>query len=126
MSLFIRSLTVEDFDVADTILTLAYNTKGSLRGELERFFSLQSDSCWLLVTLDDVSVGLGGVVDYGAYAYIGLVAIHPEAQRLGLGDLWLDYCIGLKVASVPLCFSKQLKLEHLFMNVWGLWTMVQP
>jgi hypothetical protein len=60
------------------------------------YLALQPDG-WLLAEREGVVVGVGGAVDYGPFAYVGLVGVHPREQRRGIGMalmerllVWLD------------------------------------
>src|SRR5215210_381071 len=94
MTISVRSITEADLDAADVVLEAAYGPSGGRRKErMRRYLSLQPDG-WLLALLDDVVVG---AMDYGPFAYIGLMAVHPSAQRRGIGLMlmqrllaWLD------------------------------------
>lgn len=97
MTISIRSITEADLDAADVVLEAAYGPSGGRRKErMRRYLSLQPDG-WLLALLDDVVVGTVGAIDYGPFAYIGLMAVHPSALRRGIGLMlmqrllaWLD------------------------------------
>src|SRR5215210_6941100 len=97
MTISVRSITEADLDAADVVLEAAYGPSGGRRKErMRRYLSLQPDG-WLLALLDDVVVGTVGAMDYGPFAYIGLMAVHPSAQRQGIGLMlmqrllaWLD------------------------------------
>lgn len=94
--LLIRLLTEVDLDVANDILNAAYDSDSDRGGRLRRYLSLQPDG-WLLALLDGRPVGIGGAVNYGPFASIGSIGVHPEAQRRGIGRAlmerllsWLD------------------------------------
>jgi predicted N-acetyltransferase YhbS len=96
MNIEIRSLTRNDIPVADQILSLAFGTPGNRAEELRRCLALQPDG-WRLAICQGQPVGTVGAVDYGPFAWIGLMAVHPEQQHGGIGGLlmadilsWLD------------------------------------
>ena len=96
MQTIFRTLTSDDLDAADAILIPAYGIARSRKRELRRYLGLQPDG-WLLAAIDGQPVGLVGATDYGPFAYIGLMAVHPAAQRRGIGMAlmqqllaWLD------------------------------------
>lgn len=93
MSLFIRPLTLADVPVADTIATTAFATPGSRSPEIQRYLALQPDG-WFLACANDTPVGMGGAVDYGPFAYIGLMAVDPAHQRHGIGDAVMRHILG--------------------------------
>lgn len=83
MTLATRNLVANDLPIVDTILAAAYGYPGRWR-DVRRYLSLQPDG-WLLAELDGQPVGVGGALDYGACAYVGLVGVIPAAQRRGVG-----------------------------------------
>jgi ribosomal protein S18 acetylase RimI-like enzyme len=92
----IRKLTAADVEDIDPILMAAYNRPSSFQSELQLYLTLQPDG-WLIAECDGVPVGMVGAVDYGTFAYIGLLCVHPAFQRCGIGQLlmekilaWLD------------------------------------
>ncbi len=96
MSVSIRNITPADLDIADAILVSAYETGRSRRRELQRGLDLQPDG-WFLALLDGRPVGVGGAVDYGPFASVGLMAVLPNARRRGVAArllarilTWLD------------------------------------
>jgi GNAT superfamily N-acetyltransferase len=86
VTITIRSLTEADLDAADIVLEAAYGPPLGPRHKdrLRRCLNLQSDG-WLLALLDGTPAGMVGAMDYGPFAYIGLMAVHPSAQRRGIG-----------------------------------------
>ena len=94
--LAVRAMTEADLDAADAILMPAFALPRSRKPELRRYLALQPDG-WLLVALDGEPVGVVGAIDYGPFAYVGLMGVHPAAQRRGVATLlmerllaWLD------------------------------------
>ena len=92
----IRNLVVEDIPQADRLMNLAFASNGSRQAEMRRYLSMQPDG-WLTVREAGELVAMVGAVDYGSFAWIGLMAVRPERQRQGLGNLlmrrllaWLD------------------------------------
>jgi ribosomal protein S18 acetylase RimI-like enzyme len=62
----------------------AYSAE-SFQEELAHVLALQPDG-WLMALLDERPVGVGGVVNFGPFAYIGLIGTLPELQRRGIGQ----------------------------------------
>ena len=92
----IRNLTLEDIPEADRLMNLAFATSGSRQAEIRRYLTMQPDG-WLTLREAGVLTAMVGAVDYGSFAWIGLMAVRPERQRQGLGNLlmrrllaWLD------------------------------------
>ena len=84
MSLMVRCLTETDLEVAGTIAMAAYERTQSMEAEIRRSLVLQPDG-WFLALLDEEPVGLGGAVDYGPFAYLGLMSVLPSVQGRGIG-----------------------------------------
>ncbi len=80
----IRSLESRDFSQAADIARLAFNTPYSRLNELIRLVSFQPDG-WFLAELSGESAGMVGAVDYGPFASIGMMVVHPNYQRMGIG-----------------------------------------
>jgi GNAT superfamily N-acetyltransferase len=96
METIIRNLTLEDIPEADRVMNLAFGSTGSRASELRRFITAAPEG-WLVVMQGDELTAMGGAIDYGSFAWIGLMAVRPERQRQGLGHLlmerilvWLD------------------------------------
>ncbi|MBA3826625.1 MAG: GNAT family N-acetyltransferase [Ktedonobacterales bacterium] len=79
----IRLLTSAAIAAANDIVMRAYQSPSRLT-ELERYLRLQPDG-WFLAWESGQAVGLAGTIDYGDFAYLGLVSVLPEAQRGGIG-----------------------------------------
>lgn len=96
MEIEIRKLTLEDIPEADRVMNLAFGSVGSRASEIQRFITAQPEG-WLAAWQGSELAALGGAIDYGSFAWIGLMAVRPERQRQGLGHLlmerilaWLD------------------------------------
>ena|SRR5258708_6880760 len=96
MKLVVRHLTEADLEAAGTIAMAAYERTQSLEAAVRRNLALQPDG-WYLALLDDTPVGLGGAVNYGPFAYLGLMSVLPSVQGHGIGMAlmerilaWLD------------------------------------
>jgi predicted N-acetyltransferase YhbS len=88
----LRTLTSYDITEADTILSLAFGTPGSRVEELRRCLSLQPDG-WLLALNGGEPVGMVGAIDYGPFAWVGMMAVHPKVQRQGIGYLLMSHIL---------------------------------
>ena len=86
--------TTADIAAADEILILAYDGERSRAVDLQRYLALQPDGL-VLAMLDGAPVGVGGVFDYGPFASLGLMAVHPTAQRQGVGAAILAHLLQL-------------------------------
>ena len=93
MTFTIRRLTPDDLDAADTIATVAYG-HGSRRRELARYLALRPDG-WLLALLDSTPSGIVGATEFGPFAYVGLMAVHPDFQRRGVARRLMEHLLAL-------------------------------
>lgn len=89
MNLEIRTLTEADLDAADHIRQAAFHRTQSARAELAAYLSLQPDGRFLAL-VDGAPVGMVGAIDYGAFAYIGTMAVLETWQRRGIGKALME------------------------------------
>ena len=97
LSLSIRTLTKADLEAADVVVREAYNVPSNAPGgksRLQRYLTLQPDG-WFLAVLDGKFVGLVGAIDYGPFAYIGLMSVSPGVQRRCIGRALMTHLIAL-------------------------------
>jgi GNAT superfamily N-acetyltransferase len=80
----------------EPILMAAYSESNNFKSELRRYLILQPDG-WLVAESESLLIGMVGAVDYGAFAYIGMMAVDPVFQRQGVAKRlmkqlleWLD------------------------------------
>src|SRR3569623_2654538 len=87
----IRGLEEGDFSDADDVLRAAFQVglNVSFLPRLRRYLALQPDG-WLAAEDEGQLVGMGGAIDYGAFAYVGLMAVRPDRQGQRLGRKLLD------------------------------------
>jgi ribosomal protein S18 acetylase RimI-like enzyme len=83
-SLSIRLLSDADLVNADAILKAAFGGAGSRIGDLQFYRRIQPDG-WFLAFQHARPVGMVGATNYKAFAHVGFMAVHPEAQRQGIG-----------------------------------------
>lgn len=102
MNVEILPLTENDIPGADRVLSLAFGRSSSWAEDLRLYLSLQSDG-WRQASCDGRLVGTVGAVDYGPFAWIGLMAVHPEQQHKGIGGLLMaDIMSWLEQRGCPL------------------------
>ena len=96
MNISIRNLVAADIESADRVNQAAFEMPESRAAEIGRYIEIQPDG-WFVAEQDGVLLGMVGAVDYGNFAYIGMMAVLPEAQGRGVGRLlmerlldWLD------------------------------------
>jgi len=85
----IRNLTAADLEDIDPVLMAAYGRTSSFKSELQLCLTLQPDG-WLIAEWDGTPVGMVGAVDYGAFAYVGLLAVHPNFQGRRIGRVLME------------------------------------
>ncbi len=89
MTFSLHSLLKADFDEADEVIKAAYNINGSRKETLRQYTVLQPDGV-CVVRENETIVGFGAALDYGTFAYIGLMSVHPSVQKRGVGRLLMD------------------------------------
>lgn len=88
----IRALTEANIGAANGILQTSFGVSGSFAADLQSYLDLQPDG-WFLAMLGSEPAGVVGAVDYGRFAYIGLMAVHPDAQGQGIGSTLLQHLL---------------------------------
>jgi GNAT superfamily N-acetyltransferase len=92
MPVSLHPLTAADYVAVDPLLTAAYVRSSSMLDDLARYRQLQPDG-WYLARLDGIPAGMGGAIAYGATARIGLMAVHPDVQRRGIGRAIMEHLL---------------------------------
>jgi GNAT superfamily N-acetyltransferase len=92
MPLSLHPLTAADFEAVDPLLTAAYARSSSMLNDLTHYHQHQPDG-WVLARLDRTLAGMGGAITYGTTARIGLMAVHPDFQRQGIGQAIMEYLL---------------------------------
>ncbi len=85
----IHPLCETDLDAVDEVVKAAYNVPRSRKDTLHQYLKLQPDGAFV-VKDNDTIVGFGAALDYGSFAYIGLMSVHPSVQKRGVGRLLMD------------------------------------
>ena len=90
-SLRLRPLTLADLPFADSVRALAgWN---QTRADWERFLAIEPDGCFL-AEWDGARAGTATTTVYGPeLAWIGMVLVHPDYRRRGIGKALLRGCI---------------------------------
>jgi ribosomal protein S18 acetylase RimI-like enzyme len=102
MSISIRPLSDPDLECADAILKSAFGGTSSRLFDLQMNRQIQPDG-WFLALQQERPVGIVGATNYGAYAYVGMMGVHREAQRQGVGLALMQFLLGwLDRQQVPL------------------------
>src|SRR5687767_3269506 len=92
----IRPLGATDIAAADGVLCAAFTTGESFAPRLRRYLTIQPDG-WLVAETEGQIVGMVGAIDYGSFAYVGMMGVRPDWQSRGVGGRllgtllsWLD------------------------------------
>ncbi len=89
MSISVHPFTETELEATDAVIMAAYQIQHSREESLRRYLALQPDGSFV-AKHDGAIVGFGGAMDYGSFAYIGLMAVHPDVQQHGIGRLVLE------------------------------------
>jgi hypothetical protein len=102
MSISIRLLEEADLAAADAVLKLAFQSTTSRLHDLRLYRQIQADG-WIAAFQAGKLVGTAGAANYGAFAHVGLMAVHPDAQRQGIGQALMQFLLAdLERQRVPL------------------------
>ena len=92
MTISIRTLGEADLEIADNLLRSAFGGAASRRFDLGLNLQLQPDG-WFLAQQGGSPVGMVGATIYGSYAYVGMMAVHENAQRRGVGLALMEHLL---------------------------------
>ena len=102
MDISIRTLADIDLETADNILKVAFQSQASRLDDIHLYRRIQPDG-WFLALRQDQPVGMVGAANYGAFAHVGLMAVHPDVQRQGVGLAIMQFLLArLDQQHVPL------------------------
>lgn len=102
VSISIRPLLDTDLETAQAILNLAFHSSVNRIHELRLYRQMQPDG-WFAAIRREQLIGMVGAVNYGAFAHVGLMAVHPEAQRQGVGLALMQFLLAeLDKQHIPL------------------------
>jgi ribosomal protein S18 acetylase RimI-like enzyme len=102
MTISIRTFSDADLEAADGILSSAFQRAESWQPELRLFQRLQPDGIFL-ASRDGMPAGMVASIIYSDYAYVGLMGIHQDFQRQGLGLALMEHLLGwMEEQKVPL------------------------
>jgi ribosomal protein S18 acetylase RimI-like enzyme len=101
MTILIRDLVDADLETADAVLKMAFRSPVSRLHDLWFYRQIQPDG-WFAALQDEHLVGTVGAINYGAFAHVGLMAVHPDAQRQGIGFALMQFILArLEQQQVP-------------------------
>jgi GNAT superfamily N-acetyltransferase len=96
MEFSIRNMSAADIEAADKIVMSGFGQSESRLDEMRRYLEIQPDG-YFVAECAGTLLGMVGAIDYGAFAYIGLMVVWPEFQGHGIGGRlmerlldWLD------------------------------------
>ena len=102
MTFTIRPLAETDLDTADNILKLAFQSSVSRYADLQLYRQIQPDG-WFVAERDGQIIGMVGATNYAVFAHIGFMAVHPDAQRQGVGLALMEFILSrLEQQRVPM------------------------
>jgi len=84
MPVLIRPLANTDLESAAVILTSAFQRSGNWANELRLYRGVQSDG-YFGAYQEGMLVGMVGSTIYSTFAYIGMMGVHQQFQRRGIG-----------------------------------------
>jgi GNAT superfamily N-acetyltransferase len=84
-------ITSADLDAANLILNEAYGPS-NYGPKVARYLALQPDG-WLMAHYDGIAAGMAGAINYGSFAYIGMVGTRPSMQRKGIALTLMRYVL---------------------------------
>jgi ribosomal protein S18 acetylase RimI-like enzyme len=92
MTISIRTLSAADLEAADGILSSAFQRAESWQPELRLFQRLQPGGIFL-ASRDGIPAGMVASIVYSNYAYVGMMGIHQDFQRQGLGLALMEHLL---------------------------------
>jgi ribosomal protein S18 acetylase RimI-like enzyme len=102
MSISIQLLSDSDLGVAANVLSSAFHRPGNWINNLQFNTKLQPDGYYGAYQ-DGVLAGMVGATIYSTFAYVGLMGVHPEFQRRGIGLALMQYLLSwLDEKKIPL------------------------
>ncbi len=94
MAIEMREIEDDDFGWVLKILDGAYGPKPGRVARVRRYRSLDR-ATWLLALWDGEPAGMAGAIDFGEFAYVGLVGVLPEMQRRGIALAMMERLLAM-------------------------------
>jgi GNAT superfamily N-acetyltransferase len=94
LSISIHLCTHTDLEATDAVVMAARGVQSSRQEALRRYLALQPDGAFIAEENDSI-LGFGAVMDYGAFAYVGLMSVQPRVQKRGIGRLILEQLLSV-------------------------------
>lgn len=102
MDITIRELSDGDNEQANDLLNLAFHSSTNRLNDLHLYKQLQPDG-WFAAWRDGRLIGTVGAINYGLFAHIGFMTVHPDLQGQGIGKVLMLHVLSwLENQSIPL------------------------
>ncbi len=119
MNIFIRPLADADLQAADAMITSAFRSPVSRLRDLQLYRRIQPDG-WFLASGCEQPVGMVGATNYDVFAYVGLMAVRPDAQRQGVALALMRFLLTeLDRQRIPLILLDASEAGHLLYKKLG-------
>ena len=106
MSFVVQPFTESDTEAADIVLRAAFKTSYGRKDNLRCYLQIQPSRAFV-ARKDEEIVGFGGAMDFGRFAYIGLMGVDPKVQRQGVGGMILRKDPGMaRSPQLSDCFTR--------------------
>ncbi len=92
MTITIRPLQPADIPAAEQVIQLAFERPVRFAPTLELHLELEPKGFWVAAANGEI-VGTASALTYDRFAYIGLMTVHPAAQRQGLGRRMMQHVL---------------------------------
>jgi ribosomal protein S18 acetylase RimI-like enzyme len=104
MPVSVRQLLDSDLEIAEHILQSAFMRTTGWKEDLLLYQKIQPDG-YFLAEMDGMAVGMVGTTIYPSFAYVGMMAVLPTCQRLGIGSILMEHLLAwLDRRIVPIVF----------------------
>jgi GNAT superfamily N-acetyltransferase len=79
-----RPLSLDDSEIIADIAESAFGPSRHRASEIRRYLSLEPNY-WLMALFQGRPAGVVGATDYGPFAYLGMMTVRKDLQRIGIG-----------------------------------------
>ncbi len=93
MTITISPFIAAEAEATDEVVRAAYGVEQSRKDSLLSYLAFEGAASFVAKEGEAV-VGFGGVLDYGPFAYIGLMSVAPAVQRRGVGQMLMERLMG--------------------------------
>lgn len=92
MSITIRNLTPPEFAQADLVVKAAFERDSDFQPMMRMHLEMEPEGLWVAWNGERI-VGTASAIHYGSLAYLGLMTVHPNFQRQGVGVRLLEHSL---------------------------------